>query len=840
MGIKLPEELADVAQRAGVHWPEADEDHMRSLAEAWRAAAAEVRDSRTDAHSFVQGAFESYEGDAADAAREHWELFVADEGRFASIVRGCEEAAGQLEFAADQIAATKVEIVRRLVKLAVRKDAAEQAVADGDASAQAELDSLFAGAKAEFAEVNETLTAAVEVEAGEALPDVDTDTGDLSPFQPVGATAGELLDPDLAALLGIDADAVLPELGDQDGDGTDDLGEDDQFDDAAPLVLSELVNSMVESGDLSDTEATELAENRGFTWGDDLVEQQELEAGGPSPSDLRDLDPESTGPIPAGVVDQAVRAADSSASEPGGGAPAYSPLAYTPDPSMNTGPINIPAGAGSPSGSAGGSGGGGSAAPAPPSLTPSFSGPPSDAAPAPAPRPEPAPSAPPAQNIPSAPAPQPPAGSPGGGQAPAPGGAGQPQAPGRPMPVLPGPGAPGGIGLPGGSPVPGMPGAPVAPGVPGAGAPGAGSPGVAAPGAGAPGAAAPGGGAPAPAPKLPAAGGGLPGLGAAPAPFGAPAPGAPGLAAGPGVGAAPGFGGAQAGGGGAVVAHLAGGGPVAGKAMGPIAQAGDLFGGGPVDQNAAGRPVRPTTPPDAELLAFTMNLFPLGHLPVPSTRPARQLPAPPRETDFAPGIRFPPQDHPQSELVDLRDTSAARPQHAPEDQQGACPRALVSGHDPLGDVHERAWDRRFLVRAAETGHAAPAEYAWPPGELFPEGAADPAGSEPVVLAAGTALDRFGTPEGRVLAEADTRFAARSLPPEYADRPYARYVVQRPLPAWRAVSAPWFAQPGGGLRFRLTQSVVELLRAGYLVVDEDAPAARVSATVSDVAQTVPQA
>ena len=61
----------------------------------------------------------------------------------------------------------------------------------------------------------------------------------------------------------------------------------------------------------------------------------------------------------------------------------------------------------------------------------------------------------------------------------------------------------------------------------------------------------------------------------------------------------------------------------------------------------------------------------------------------------------------------------------------------------------------------------------------------------------------------------TLFAQRSLPPEALAAGYHRYLVLRPVPVWRTVSAPWFGQPGGGERYRTTYSAIELVALGYL-------------------------
>jgi hypothetical protein len=360
----------------------------------------------------------------------------------------------------------------------------------------------------------------------------------------------------------------------------------------------------------------------------------------------------------------------------------------------------------------------------------------------------------------------------------------------------------------------------------------------------------------------------------------------------------------------------------------------------------------PGAPPPAKgernevLAAFWIHMFPIGHLPVASYRPARQVAAPPPEMDYAAGLRFEPADHPDFRLVDDRPrlaelhegiahraaTKAAEeaapaqlpPPSTPPGYQSYAPpsayqypaqapgypppaypaqqvgggmsytglgqpgyppagevpnpappsyppgvpgqpsaqpvgevpnqaqpaeppsadvspdaatlprfrpvnpsagitadhptvQALLEDHDPLGGANERDWDRRYLVRL---GSVTPQgispeglEYNWPTSEQYPEGGSAP--GEPETLAEDTVIDRFGSPHGRVFAADSTKFAQRSLPPSYKDAGYRRYRVLRPLPVWRAVSAAWFRQPGGGVRYRTTHSAIELVALGYL-------------------------
>jgi hypothetical protein len=257
------------------------------------------------------------------------------------------------------------------------------------------------------------------------------------------------------------------------------------------------------------------------------------------------------------------------------------------------------------------------------------------------------------------------------------------------------------------------------------------------------------------------------------------------------------------------------------------------------------------------LAAFWIHMFPIGHLPVASYRPARQLQPPPEELDYAAGLRFEPADHPDSRLVDGRprlaellaaqekaaaakaaaEAAQQAPGYPPVEQPAPVepppsltvrPSAgrtadhpmvaeLLDDHDPLGGGHEREWDRRYLVRlgsvTAQGISPEGLEYNWPTAEQYPEGGSDTGEAE--TLAPDTVIDRFGAPEGRVFAADGTPFPQRSLPPAHKDTGYRRYRVLKPLPVWRAVSAAWFGQPGGGIRYRTTCSAVELVALGYL-------------------------
>ncbi|MGP4015467.1 TNT domain-containing protein [Saccharopolyspora sp. 5N708] len=85
----------------------------------------------------------------------------------------------------------------------------------------------------------------------------------------------------------------------------------------------------------------------------------------------------------------------------------------------------------------------------------------------------------------------------------------------------------------------------------------------------------------------------------------------------------------------------------------------------------------------------------------------------------------------------------------------------------------------------------------------------------VMLQPGTELDRFGEPNGNVTYAMRTPYKQRSLPPQWSNRAYSAYRVQRPIQALRGTAVPWFEQPGGGTAFVLPTTISELLADGTL-------------------------
>ncbi|GAA0597291.1 hypothetical protein GCM10010174_10870 [Kutzneria viridogrisea] len=730
MGIALPTELAGVAAKVGVQWPQADETAMHTAAQAWREAAAKISTLARDADTTAGQALDAMTGQAADAAKTYWGRFVhAENGHFTAAVKGCLEAADRLEQAADKIASAKVRITAKLSSLARSTDLS--GVLGG--TAKASDDHLLSGAALDINGILGDLTESVNLKGQSVQVDPAhpaTTDGPLDVHGPKGGLLGLA-----AGLPGVD-DLLTP----QDGEhkATDPVWDPELKQYVDPVTKQPLSPTTAAQG-TDPAGASPVPGLPGAVPGG-VVPEVTKTVGLPDPAAVVhpavDNSAEVTGPVPRHVVNAASGGAPSHVDPPTGPIPVQHGGGYAKpdygDPNPPTGPIHLPVQGTSVQ------------AAAAPVLPPPVA------------------------------------------SAPAVGGYQPPPA----QPVAPTywsadhTSAPGGYG----------------PGALGGAAPGAVPPGGAVSGGSVPGGAAPGGAAPGAAAGSGVLGGAAPGGGAASGGGAAPRvqPGVAGVVA--GVGSAPGV---QAG----AVA------PSAEARRGPLAD-GALTGVAP-DQVAkpvpAPRPVKPVLRPEDSPALFLAYLFPIGHMPVPSSRPARQLPLPEQHVDFAPGLRFPPHDHPDSGLI--TDERAPGPVVLPEPKsaQDAEVQALAVDHDPLGGEHERDWERRFLVR--EGGESQDTEYSWPPGELFPEGGCD--AGEAVILEPGTVIDRFGDAEGRVFAPEGTPFAQRSLPPGHLDAGYQRYRVTGRLPVWRTLSAPWFGQPGGGRRYRAVYPAADLIAMGYL-------------------------
>ncbi|MGV9363195.1 glycohydrolase toxin TNT-related protein [Amycolatopsis sp. NPDC003731] len=218
-------------------------------------------------------------------------------------------------------------------------------------------------------------------------------------------------------------------------------------------------------------------------------------------------------------------------------------------------------------------------------------------------------------------------------------------------------------------------------------------------------------------------------------------------------------------------------------------------------------PVRKPEPvPPQEQTAFTSAEELFGDLeddepPAPPRQPAPVPAGPPPVAQQAGPPPAPPRREPPSAPTVL----------AP------VPQGVLPVPPPAPAVPPTPPRREEPARPAVNGGGGGGQQQWPIGPL----AGEPPltlfrGKELRELPAGSELDRFGGPNGNLTYAAGTPFAERSLVPEWVNRPYHVYRVQRPLETLAGVAIPWFNQPGGGSAYLLPASIEELLAEGDLI------------------------
>lgn len=133
---------------------------------------------------------------------------------------------------------------------------------------------------------------------------------------------------------------------------------------------------------------------------------------------------------------------------------------------------------------------------------------------------------------------------------------------------------------------------------------------------------------------------------------------------------------------------------------------------------------------------------------------------------------------------------------------------LPEGYDPYHGQGRDAWMQSITK---EDG-----DLAWADGEKYPQGFSSPTDREPVTLAPGQSIDRFGGPNGRFTSPAGVPYPQRALPATSLDgASYHQYEVIKPLPVWQGGIAPQMGEPGGGVQHFLPFSVQTLVEGGYL-------------------------
>lgn len=85
----------------------------------------------------------------------------------------------------------------------------------------------------------------------------------------------------------------------------------------------------------------------------------------------------------------------------------------------------------------------------------------------------------------------------------------------------------------------------------------------------------------------------------------------------------------------------------------------------------------------------------------------------------------------------------------------------------------------------------------------------------VTLRPGTRIDRYGFESGTFVSPEGIPYEMRSLAPGTNNKPYHVYEVLKPIDGLEGKIAPWFDEVGGGVQYKLTKSIQELIDEGYL-------------------------
>ncbi|MFB7668755.1 hypothetical protein ACFC1R_33350 [Kitasatospora sp. NPDC056138] len=125
MAVEVPEPLQWVLLLlSGARWPEADEDHLRQMAEHWRATASALDDIGGTTDATMRRALADQEGVAATKLAEYWANFTTGKGEdqpgvFPGLVAACNGMGDMLESMANSAETAKIQIIAQLGILAL-------------------------------------------------------------------------------------------------------------------------------------------------------------------------------------------------------------------------------------------------------------------------------------------------------------------------------------------------------------------------------------------------------------------------------------------------------------------------------------------------------------------------------------------------------------------------------------------------------------------------------------------------------------------------------------------------------------------------------------------------
>ncbi|WP_158812244.1 PE-PGRS family protein [Streptomyces fulvoviolaceus] len=130
MSLTLPSELVWVLDLLGYSWPEADEEVLHEVAEAWRSFGAELEQIQAQGEGLARTVVAFNSGEAVDGFSKAWGAYTGANGEDSYIPdakTACEVIAFAFDAAAVAVLTAKLAVIAQLVALAVEIIAAQAA-----------------------------------------------------------------------------------------------------------------------------------------------------------------------------------------------------------------------------------------------------------------------------------------------------------------------------------------------------------------------------------------------------------------------------------------------------------------------------------------------------------------------------------------------------------------------------------------------------------------------------------------------------------------------------------------------------------------------------------------
>ncbi|MGW3120284.1 WXG100-like domain-containing protein [Streptomyces sp. NPDC001107] len=130
MSLTLPSELVWVLDLLGYSWPEADEEALHNVAEAWRAFGKDLDTIQTEGEGLARTILASNAGTAVEKFSNDWGAYTGTNGQDSYIPdakTACEVIALAFDAAAIAVLTAKLSVIAQLIALAVEIIAAQAA-----------------------------------------------------------------------------------------------------------------------------------------------------------------------------------------------------------------------------------------------------------------------------------------------------------------------------------------------------------------------------------------------------------------------------------------------------------------------------------------------------------------------------------------------------------------------------------------------------------------------------------------------------------------------------------------------------------------------------------------